>query len=158
MWSGGIVGTVLAVHSSQALRNEQLDWLPQQLIGRVTEDHLRLTVDQPDAAAAVDHYGGVRSQLRQRLEAKEDFLTVLWTSWRLGSNRLGSNRRMSGALVVVRGVHRSAILSHQLWPSLGVDLHMTSPQQLCSNSQLLEVGTESLTEHHTTWQRSLCRQ
>lgn len=57
---GGESVAIARMVRAEALRNEQLDRLPDELLVRVAEQRGRLPVRQPDAAVGTDHQDGVR--------------------------------------------------------------------------------------------------
>jgi hypothetical protein len=64
-----VVGAAAHVARPEAVGNEQLDRLPQQLVARVAEELLGLAVDQDDLPLPVGDHHGVRGRLQEVLEA-----------------------------------------------------------------------------------------
>ena len=81
-------GAVPRMGSAKAIGNEDLDPLPDEFLPGVSEEPLRLGVDQHDAPVLVDDDHGVRSGLQQVLESFLRLLAIADVTDRGGDERL----------------------------------------------------------------------
>jgi hypothetical protein len=60
---------VLLVGSAEALRQQQLHWLAEQVLSRVAKEHLGLVVDEDDTPLLVRNQGRIGGQFHEGTEA-----------------------------------------------------------------------------------------